>query len=110
MTSGRCAPASELKDGRLYDLGNDVHEDRDLSGAYPEKKAELQGLLDAFRTDLEAHKRPLGRVPGPEIWYPATIRAGNPSPLSTLVNALLLLISPALAALLLKRRRTHRPS
>jgi arylsulfatase A-like enzyme len=52
----------KLKDGRLYDLIADIHEDTDLSAQYPDKKTELQNLLNAFKADLDANKRTMGTL------------------------------------------------
>ena len=52
----------KMMNGRLFDLENDIHEDNDISGLYPQTASELQQMLDAFKADLLAHKRPIGSL------------------------------------------------
>jgi arylsulfatase A-like enzyme len=48
-------PAEEAKvtEPRLYNLARDVHESEDLTGANPDKVAELQGLWNAWAAELK---------------------------------------------------------
>ncbi len=52
----------KLRDGKLYDLENDVHEDKDVSAANAAKAAELKKLLADFNQDVNADIRPVGTL------------------------------------------------
>lgn len=46
----------------LYNLKDDVGEEHNLIGDYPDKAAELSAILDRFRSSIEAEKRPCGML------------------------------------------------
>lgn len=54
----------------LFDVRNDVHEDREASAANPEIVARLTALAEKIRTGVEAGKRPAGLVENPKPLLP----------------------------------------
>jgi len=65
---------------RLYHLGDDIGETRDLAAANPGLVAELQQLADTMSADIASHARPAGQVDNPVTLYPSIPRTNTASP------------------------------
>ncbi|MEN9580412.1 MAG: hypothetical protein RJA70_3421 [Pseudomonadota bacterium] len=50
----------KLREGALYNLANDPHEDNNLAVANPAIVDDLRGKLQAFQNDVKQNSRPLG--------------------------------------------------
>jgi len=95
----------KLADGMLYDLGNDPHEDNDLSDLYPEKVPELQQMLNDFRGELFANQRPFGGDADPVSgWREASVTGARPTKMSGVINRFLCLVLPAFALIFWRAR------
>jgi hypothetical protein len=52
----------KLKDGSLYDVVTDVHEDNNVAGANSGVVSQLQSALSNYVDDINANKRPMGTM------------------------------------------------
>ncbi len=50
----------KLRDGKLYDLETDIHEDTDVADLHPLVKQELEQLYADKLAEIEAYRRPYG--------------------------------------------------
>ncbi|MCP4816793.1 MAG: hypothetical protein GY888_30140 [Planctomycetaceae bacterium] len=56
--------------GELYNLHSDLAEKKNVAQAHPAVVKKLQGLLAAFRQDLEKNSRPVGIAKNPRTLAP----------------------------------------
>ncbi len=65
----------ETKTAKLFDLAKDIGEQNDLSKRYPEKRRQLQKLLDKYLKDVDAQMPVVNRNYDPD--KPTTVRRGS---------------------------------
>ncbi len=63
-------PEDLKRNGRLYNLDEEIGEKTDVSAKHPEVVARLTALAEAMSIDIKNNKRPAGRVDNPVTLYP----------------------------------------
>jgi arylsulfatase A-like enzyme len=100
----------KLRDGMLFDLVNDPHEDVDVSGQNLDKVSELEQMLSDFSAQVLAESRPIGSALPPSEWDTASVIDPEAHSHSVALNVGLLLVLSLAPVLRGRIRGRRRPS
>ncbi len=98
----------KLRDGMLFDLENDPHEDDDVSSQHPDKLSLLQQMLHNFSEEVLAESRPIGSALPPSEWETLSITEAESCPRSVALNIVLFLVLPLGTVILWRIRSGER--
>ncbi len=66
----RSGPWKLFRDGKLYHLGNDIGESRNVAAKHPDVVQRLNRYLDAFEEEIKKNARPVGVARNPRTLVP----------------------------------------
>jgi arylsulfatase A-like enzyme len=101
----RSGPWKLFRSGRLYHLGNDISESRNVAAEHPEVVKRLHGYMDEFEAEVRKHSRPVGTARNPRTLLPRPGVEGEAAFAPTLSLKTGTVISTAVGKHVLRRRQ-----